>query len=218
MFDFVKNRRIVVGVIIGLLSIPFAFFGIDFYFRGGSSGDQVASVAGTKISGREYSEALRQRQEQLRRAYQGQVDATMLDSPEVRRAVLDQLVNERVLYAAAIKAGVTVSDAELQAVIAEIPAFREGGGTGKFSPALYQAALRAEGMSERQFEAMVRKDMMVNQVRQNVAATAFIPASVMDRLYRLRVQEREVSQQIFTPEQFAGKVQIAPEALKTYYD
>ena len=43
MFDFVKNRRIVVGVIIALLSIPFAFFGIDFYFRGGSEGDQVAS-------------------------------------------------------------------------------------------------------------------------------------------------------------------------------
>ena len=218
MFDFVKNRRVVVGVIIGLLSIPFAFFGIDFYFRGGSSGDQVASVAGTKITGREYSDALRQRQEQLRRAYQGQVDASMLDSPEVRRAVLDHLVDERVLYAAALKAGITVTDSELQAVIAEIPAFREGGGSGKFSPALYQAALRAEGMSERQFEALLRKDMMVNQVRQSVATTAFVPASVMERLYRLRAQEREVSQQVLAPEQFAAKVQIAPEAVKAYYD
>jgi peptidyl-prolyl cis-trans isomerase D len=218
MFDFVKNRRIVVGVIIGLMSIPFAFFGIDFYFRGGSGGDQVASVAGANISGREYSEALRQRQEQLRRATQGQVDPSLLDSPEVRRGVLDQLVDERVMYAAALKAGITVSDAQLQAVIAEIPAFREGGGTGKFSPALYQAALRAEGMSERQFEGMLRKDMIVNQVRQSVAATAIIPTAVMDRLYRLRVQEREVSQQVLAPEQFAAKVQIAPEAVKAYYD
>ena len=82
MFDFVKNRRIVVGVIIALLSIPFAFFGIDFYFRGGDGGDQVASVAGTRISEREYTEALRQRQEQLRQAMRGQVDPALLDSPE----------------------------------------------------------------------------------------------------------------------------------------
>jgi peptidyl-prolyl cis-trans isomerase D len=218
MFDFVKNRRIVVGVIIALLSIPFAFFGIDFYFRGGSGGDQVASVAGTGISGREYSEALRQRQEQLRQQFRGQVDQAMLDSPEVRRAVLDQLVDERVVYAAALKAGLTVTDAELQGIIVDIPAFREDGGTGKFSAALYQSALRNQGMSERMFEAMLRKDIILNRARQSVATTAFVPASVMERLYHLRAQEREVSQQVLSPEQFTSKVQIAPEAVKAYYD
>ena len=142
----------------------------------------------------------------------------MLDSPEVRRAVLDQLVDERVVYAAALKAGLTVTDAELQGIIAEIPAFREDGGTGKFSAALYQSALRNQGMSERMFEAMLRKDLILNRARQSVASTAFVPASVMERLYHLRAQEREVSQQVLSPEQFIGKVQIAPDAVKAYYD
>jgi peptidyl-prolyl cis-trans isomerase D len=218
MFDFVKNRRVVVGVIIALLSIPFAFFGIDFYFRGGDASGEVASVGGTRISEREYTEALRQRQEQLRQAMRGQVDSALLDSPDVRRGVLDQLVDERVMYAAALKAGLTVTDAELQEVIAEIPAFREDGGTGKFSPALYQSALRGQGMSERSFEAMLRKDLILNRARQSVATTAFVPASVMERVYRLRAQERQVSQQVLSPEQFTAKVQIAPDAVKAYYD
>jgi peptidyl-prolyl cis-trans isomerase D len=218
MFDFVKNRRIVVGVVVALLSIPFAFFGVDFYFRGGGGGDQVASVAGAKISGREYTDALRQRQNQLRQAMRGQVDAAMLDSPEMRQAVLDQLVDERVMYVAALKAGLTVTDAELQAVIAEIPGFREDGGTGKFSPERYRFALRNQDMSERGFEAKLRKDLILNRARQNVVTTAFVPASVMERLYRLRAQERQVSQQVLSPGQFTAKVQIAADAVKAYYD
>lgn len=218
MFDFVKNRRTIVGVIIALLAIPFAFFGIDFYFQGGGAGGEVASVAGTPISQREYADALRRQQEQMRQAMQGQVNPALLDSPEMRRAVLDRLVDERVLYAAALKAGLRVPDVELQQIIAEVPAFRDDMGTGKFSPARYQAALRNEGMTERAFESLLRRDLILNQARGSVAATAFIPTEVMDRLYRLRAQEREVSQQVLSPEQFLSGIQIAPDAVKAYYD
>jgi peptidyl-prolyl cis-trans isomerase D len=218
MFDFVKNRRLIVGAIVVLLAIPFAFFGIDSYFRGGDAVDQVASVAGTDISGREYNEALRQRQEQLRQAMRGEVDAEMLNSPEVRQAVLDQLVNERVIYASALKSGVTVTPAELHTVISEIPAFRENGGTGEFSRALYESVLRSQGMSEQAFEALLRKDLIMNRARQSVATTAFLPASVADRLYRLRAQEREVSQLVLAPQQFAARVTIEPDAVQAYYE
>jgi hypothetical protein len=48
----------------------------------------------------------------------------MLDSPEVRRAVLDHLIEERVLYSSALKSGMTVANAELQSVIGDIPVFK----------------------------------------------------------------------------------------------
>ena len=218
MFDFVKSRRIVTGIILGLLAIPFAFFGIDFYFRGGDPGDQVAKVAGTRITGREFSEALRQRQESLRQGMRGQVDQALLDSPQLRQAVLDQLVDERIVYAAALKAGVTVSDADLQTVIAGIPAFRENGGTGKFSRDLYVAALRNQGMSEGGFESLLRKDLVLSRARGSMAGTSFMPTAVLDRLYKLRQQQREVSQAIFAPGQFAAQVKLDPNAAQAYYD
>jgi len=219
MFDFVKSRRVVTGIILGLLAIPFAFFGIDFYFRGGDPADQVAKVAGTRITGREFAEALRQRQEALRQGMRGrQVDQALLDSPELRTAVLDQLVDERIVYAAALRAGITVTNADLQTVIASIPAFRENGGTGKFSRDLYVAALRAQGMSEAGFEALLRKDLVLSRARGSVAGTAFVPTTVLDRLYKLGRQEREVSQAVFAPAQFSNQVKLEPNAAQTYYD
>jgi peptidyl-prolyl cis-trans isomerase D len=218
MFDLVKKSRIIVGVILALIAIPFAFFGIDYYFRGDSAGTEVASVAGQPISQREFGDALRQRQDQIRRMLQGRVDQAMLDSPEVRRQVLDDLVADRVLYTAALKAGLTVTPAELQTVISEIPAFREDRGAGKFSRQLYEAALRAQGMNEAGFESLLRKDLLLGRMRQSVEATAFLPDAVLDQLYRLQKERREVSQAVLAPAQYVARVKLEDGAAQAYYD
>ena len=218
MFDLVKSHKVIIGIILFLVSVPFAFFGIDFYFRGGDSAGQVARVGGVPISPVEYEKALQQRQDQLRQQMQGRADAQLLNSPEVRRAVLGQLVDERLLYTAAVEAGISVSAEELQKVIASIPAFRENGGQGAFSRKLYEAALRSQNMTEAGFEAMLRRDLILNRARGTLAATAFMPASVLDRLYRLRGEQREVSQEVFAPQAYLSKVKVEPSEAQAYYD
>jgi peptidyl-prolyl cis-trans isomerase D len=218
MFDLVKNHKIIIGVILFLIAIPFAFFGIDFYFRGGDAAGQVAKVAGVPISGREYDQALQQRQEQLRQAMQGRADQALLNSPEVRQAVLNDLVDDRLTYTAAAKAGVFVTNEELQKVIASVPAFRENGGSGAFSHQLYESALRSQGLTEAGFEAMLRKDLVLNRARNALAGTAFTPSTVLDRLYRLRGEQREISQQVFAPADFLAKVKVEPAEAQAYYD
>jgi peptidyl-prolyl cis-trans isomerase D len=218
MFDLVKKSRIIVGIILALIAIPFAFFGIDYYFRGDAAAGQLASVGGTPIGQREFAQALQQRQDQIRRMMQGRVDQAMLNSPELRQQVLDDLVEDRVLYMAALKAGMTVTPTELQTVISEIPAFREDRGAGKFSRQLYEAALRAQGMSEAGFEAMLRRDMMLGRLRQSIAATGFLPDSVLEQLYRLQKEQREVTQLVLAPAQYAGKAKLDEGAAQAYYD
>jgi peptidyl-prolyl cis-trans isomerase D len=218
MFDFVKNRRVVIWVILVLVSIPFAFFGVDWYFRGADVTAEVATVAGSPISIREYTDALQRQQDYLRRVMGAQVDSKLLDSAEVRERVLDQLIAERVQFAAAAASGLTVTNAELRAIISSEPQFREDGGAGKFSPALYQSALRSAGMSEQTYEATLRRNIMVGRVQQNLTATAFLPSTVADRLYRLRAQQREVSQIVLSPGEFAPKIRVEPEAAKAFYD
>lgn len=217
MFDYVKNHKIILAVILFLVGVPFVFFGIDFYFKGRDVADQVANVAGTPISGREFTEALQQRQEQLRRSMGAKVDQAMLDSPEVRRAVLNQLVDERIAYNSASKAGIAVTNDELQEVISSIPAFRENG-TGAFSRQQYQAALRSRNMSESGFEALLRRDLVIGRARGTLAETAFVPTAVADRIYRIRGQQREISQATITPEQLRGTVNITPAEAQAYYD
>jgi peptidyl-prolyl cis-trans isomerase D len=218
MFELVKKSRFIVGVILVLIAIPFAFFGIDSYFRGGSAGDSVATVAGTPISGREYADALRVRQDQMREQMGEQVDFAQLDSPQVREAVLEQMVEERVMYAAALQSGITATNAELQSVIADIPQFRENGGSGAFSQKLYEEALRSQGMNDQTFEALLRRNIILSRARGTLSGTSFLPAAVVDRLQRLRLQEREVSQMVFSPAQYAAKAGIDAAAAQAHYD
>jgi peptidyl-prolyl cis-trans isomerase D len=218
MFDLITKHKIIVSVLLTLFSIPFIFFGVDYYFRGGDAVGQVAKVGGASISGREYQEALQQRQDQLRRSLEGHADANLLNSPQVRSAVLNELVNERLMYAAALDSGVHVSNEQLQQVIASEPQFREDAGKGPFSRKLYVEWLHARNMSEAGFEARVRKNLVLGRTRTALAGSAFVPATVLDRLYRLRGEQREVSQQAFAPDEFAGKVKIEPSEAQAYYD
>ncbi len=218
MFEYVKSHKIITGIIVFLLAIPFAFFGLEYYARSGGVSGSIAEVDGTPISQQEFAQALQSRQQQLREAMGGRVDQAMLDSAEVRRAVLDALVDQQVSYRAAIDAGIRVSDAELRQVITELPAFRENEGSGAFSRALYEAALRNRGMSEQLFEALLRRDLMVGRLRSNLAASAFVPGEVLDRIYRIRSQQREVSQAAFDPAQLQPGVKLEEREIEAYFD
>jgi peptidyl-prolyl cis-trans isomerase D len=216
MYDFVnRNKRLLEIILVVLIVPPFALFGVDWYFRGTDSADQVASVGRTRITQQEFGQALRARQEQLRQMMGGKVDQAMLDSPDVRRAVLDQLIDERISYTAALKSGMNVPVAELRSLIGDIPAFKDE--KGQFSPQRYRELLNAQGMTEGSFEATMRKDMIISRNRELFAGTAFLPNAVVERLYKLRKQQREVSQVVLEPAQYAGQVKVGDDEVKAFY-
>ncbi|HWI38174.1 MAG TPA: SurA N-terminal domain-containing protein, partial [Burkholderiales bacterium] len=97
MFEFVHKHQRFTQVVLALITLPFAFFGVDYYFGSGNSGQTVASVGKNKISQAEFDEALREQQQRMRQALGSNFDPAMLDSPEMRYALLDQLVNQRLL-------------------------------------------------------------------------------------------------------------------------
>lgn len=216
MFDFVTNRRYIVRLILAAIMLPFAFFGVDYYFRGADSADQVAKVAGSRITLPEYGQALRRQQDQLRQMLKGQADQSMLDSPELRRQVLDQLIEDRLSYGAALGSGLVVSDDELRQFIAEMAPFKDE--TGKFSAARYEEVLRAQGMSTAGFESALRKDRTLATARALYAQAAYAPDAVVDRLYRLRMQRREVAEVSITPAQYLSQVKVDAAEIKAYYD
>jgi peptidyl-prolyl cis-trans isomerase D len=217
MYEFIYKHKRLLQILLAVLIVPpFALFGVDYYFRGTDPADQVARVSGSRISQQEFGQALRRREEQLRQMLGGNPDQSKLDTPQIRRAVLNELIEERILYSAGMKAGLTVPNAELQSVIGDVPAFKDG--NGKFSPERYRQLLGAQGMSEGGYEADVRKALIVGRSRNAFSATAFLPNTVVDRLYRLRLQQREVSQFVLDPSQFTANVKITPEEAKAYYE
>ena len=216
MFDLVAKHKkwIMIGLFV-LIIPPFALFGIDTYFRGQGSAQSIASVGDYEISEQEYSQALRQRQDQLREMAGGRIDPALLDTPEQRAAVLEGIVRQRVLLAHAFKSGLTVSPEQLRAYISQAPELQEN---GQFSKERYQQFLKSRNTTAAAFESELRRNMLLAQLSEAYFQTSFAPRSVAERVLRIAEQQREVSRALISPDKFVAQVKLEDGEAKKYYD
>jgi len=214
MFDLVHKYKIVLQIVLGLIVVSFAFWGVGSYRSAFDSSGVVAEVGGVKISQQEFARAMQQQGERLSAALGRGVDPATLDTPAMRRELLDGMVSQRVLALYAAKQNMQVSDQQLRDAIAGIPAFHEN---GKFSFERYRALLRAQNLTEAQFENNMRSDLVMQQLSAGVSDSAFVAKNVARRFAEAREQKREVSQYTLSPSAFRGKVKLKPDAVETYY-
>jgi len=162
MFDLVAKHKRIAQLILFLIMVPFAFFGVDYYFRGGAQDDAVASVKGDKITQNEYADAVREQTDQMRRQMGRNFDPRMFENPEVRFAILDNLINQKLLAQKARDEKFRVSDAQLQQFIMSVPTFQDD---GKFSADRYRMWLASQSMNPLYFEQRLRSDLMTGAVQ-----------------------------------------------------
>jgi peptidyl-prolyl cis-trans isomerase D len=217
VFDFVQKYKRVMQVFLGLIALTFATWGIESYTRFRGDRNAVATVNGLEISQREFADELRRQQDQLRQVFGRGFDPASLDTPESRRALLEQMISQRLVAAAALKSNLTVTDEVLRDAIASIPAFQSD---GKFSKANYEIVLRAQNppMSPAQFEARLRYDLALAQLTRAAGEAAIASRTVTQRLSALEAQKREVSEARIAVQQFLPQVRIDEAQVKAYYD
>lgn len=215
MYDFVYKNKRVMQIILALVILPFAFFGIDSYFRGGSGGDSVATVGDYKISQNEFTQSLRERQDMLRRVSGDRVDPALLDSPELRFSVIENIVQQRLLVDRALRAGLIVTDRQVQDVVGTVDAFKE---EGKFSYARYEELLRAQGMTPLVFEQRMRQDLLVDHLTHAYTGASFVSRAEAALVLRISEQQREISHFTLTADSFVPQVKLEADAAKKYYD
>lgn len=200
-------------IILALIVIPFALFGIDTYLQNAGSNVAVAKVAGETITVQEYSNALQNLRNKLQS--EGKVDPAMLDKPEVRQLVLDRLITDRLLSKEVKRAKFNISDEQLSNYIIGLPEFTQD---GQFSQELYDRILSQNRMSPTQFENAKRADLKVQQAHEGLASLAFIPAAVAEQTLKIEHQSREVSVAEIKTKDFISQVKIDPAQVKAYYE
>jgi len=124
MFNFLKKHRIFSQIILVLIVLTFALFGVDSYLRGRDATDVVAEIGSAGISQREYGIMVSQAQDRLRpQAQQNPQAAEYLQSDAFKRSVLNEMIQRRVLLNQAAQMGMAVSENELREVIGSVSAF-----------------------------------------------------------------------------------------------
>ena len=197
-------------VIVALLAIPFAFFGMEQYlFQSGANYAAKVEVQPSwwrsapdwwlvrrlaweseEISPEEFREAF-ESERQRRRQIEGEsFDARAFESPETKREVLEALVDRKVLKLAAVRDGMVVGDSRVREAIEGIQAFQVD---GRFDEQRYLVTLQSQGYSPRGFQEMVREDLQAGLLAGQVARSAFTTSSETDRIMALLGERRDVA-------------------------
>ncbi|MCV2367158.1 SurA N-terminal domain-containing protein [Roseateles oligotrophus] len=215
MFEFVRKHTRLFQFILLILILPsFALVGMQGYtsFMDGSNSG-VATVNGRKITQAEADAAHRDQVERMRRQMPN-LDAKLLDSPEVRRESLDGLVRERVMQAAAEKQHLVVSDERLQSMFLNDPQFaflRNADGS------INKSVIAAQGMSSQMFVERLRQDLTLRQVAAGVTGTTVSAEANAVVAFDALLQQREVQLQRFEAKDFAARIEPSDAQIEAFY-
>jgi peptidyl-prolyl cis-trans isomerase D len=199
----------VAAVIMGLILIPFMFFGVqNLPFI---SNPYAAKVDGSEISMNGFEQTYR---EQLER------NPNLAKLPdeyrvELRRQILDSMVRDRLVDMHLAEKGYQISDKQLMSTIQQVPDFQVD---GKFDMETYRTVLLQNNLTPKEFEARQRRAMRVDQLRRAVAATAIVTPAQFRRYLNLVAEQRQVQIATFDLDAAAQKVEVSDEEVEAYYN
>jgi peptidyl-prolyl cis-trans isomerase D len=216
MLQSIRDRLTgpLVWFVVGLIAIPFAFWGIDSFNTGG--GDPVmAEVGDQKITQNEFSRAYEQRYQQYRSLLGENFRADLFDENQFRRLTLDDMVQESALRQFARASGYRASDAVLRDYLVSIPAFQKD---GRFSAETYRELLQRQNLPVDRYEAQLRESLVIDQLRGAVQDTSFATEQDVWTAFRLQNQTREVAVATVGAEAFRAQIEPDEARIAEYFD
>ncbi|PHS72160.1 MAG: peptidylprolyl isomerase [Cycloclasticus sp.] len=176
-------------VILVMISIPFALFGLQNYSSGGSEAP-VAEVGDYKIYQADVNNAYQERVKELKEQYADQYSPDLFNEEAVRNESLNRLVQERLILHTVGEDGYAVSEKSILDVISTLDAFQKN---GQFNKESYTRLLQARGMTTEGFVHQISVGLTRDQFISSIVDTTLVDDSEIDDFYRLNNQTRDIA-------------------------
>jgi peptidyl-prolyl cis-trans isomerase D len=183
MLQAIRERAqgIFAWVLLILIGVPFAFWGIQNYFDSGEE-RPVAVVGDHSIYERDINRAYEQSMQSL--AGLGQ-----FEEKEIKRQSLERLIREELIGEAADRQTLRISDDGVRDFLQALPYFQTD---GVFDKEKYRQMLAAQNLSPAQYTEQVRKALAMEQYQRSVTDSVLLPDQQVRELYRLKNQQRAI--------------------------
>lgn len=202
-------------LILALITIPFALWGIDAYFSTGGSNEVIAKVGDSGVTRQAYTEMLKEQADRMRQTMGSNFDPAVTESAEFREQVLQAMTEEEAMFQEALAAGLQVSDAQIATLLHNLPPFQED---GKFSPERYKRILAQRGYTPAYFEYQLRRDILLGMLRQPILAGSLLSATSAGLVAKIAGQRREISWIEINPASVANQVNVTDKDIQAYFD
>ena len=206
------NERIhgvIAWVVISLVAITFALFGIDYYRQSHSGTQNEVDVNGVPITKQAFELKFRRIRQQR--------DPSLM-TPDLENQLKQQVLDEMVLNSLSTQAarsnGFHVNALQANAAIVSIPQFQQD---GHFSEDRYQQALNSAFYTPESFEKEVEQGMLLNQQRFLFVGTSFALPSEIKRFIDMYMQTRTYDYLQIPVKSFIKQVDVSQKELEAYY-
>ena len=216
MLDFLRKRKRswIITFLLGLIIVVFiAFYGGGKYQDQGAP--NVAEVNGDVISQREFALQYQKTLERYRELLKGSLTPEMLKSLNLKSAVLEEMIKNRLVLREAQALGLATSDDELMDAIGQVREFQVA---GRFNKERYLQLLRANRLTPGEFEEEQRDQLTIQRLYGVILdSTRITDAEVRER-YRFE-QEKINLQYVRLPVGDAvPEVKLTEDDIKQFYD
>lgn len=216
LMQFIRERAQtwVAWVIVGLLVLVFAVWGVNSYFEP-EAVVTVAKVNDTKIGIGQFQQAYESQRARIQQQLGGRIDPALFESFGLKDQVLQRLIDEEVQVQRTIDDGYRVGDAQLARHINQIQEFQSD---GRFNKELYEQVLSRMMTNPSEWEMVQRRSLLLEQPALGVIATAFATNHDVDHLLRLQQQQRDIGYFVLPLSRYTGDVQVTDEEVQAYYE
>jgi len=217
MLDILRqhSQSWVIKAIFGIIIAVFVFFGIYSFRDQRGVGGVLAYVGDKPILVKdfmsEYEGALRQAQ-----AQNPSLTKEDLERFGFKSQVLMQMAGRVLIFDQAEKLGVNVSQAELQAEIARVPAFQND--KGQFDYELYKEKLKSVGLIPENFETDQKRDLLYEKMVLYSILPVYVTAPEVRSIYNFSQEKAVVDYIPFPARDFASQVNITDDKVKEVYE
>ncbi len=202
-----------VKILLVLLIISFAIWGIEDMLFGQARQVNVASIGSQQITSQMLGQAVSREEERLRASFGRALTPEMLKSMNLEAQVLERMIARNLLHKEATELGITPSEADLLAAIRSNPSFQNA--QGQFDKNQFLLALRRNDLSEKDYLAQL-KQSLATEILVATIHRAQPSKAELDFLYQAMKQSR--SGTLYTLSQ--SSIPLDPptqEALETYH-
>ncbi|MEH6617708.1 MAG: SurA N-terminal domain-containing protein, partial [Porticoccus sp.] len=212
--DFRDNLHgVAKGVLIAIIIIPFALFGVDAIFISGSATEEAANVNGETITEFRLQQAVENQKQQFLSRYKN-IDPALLTDEQLRAPVMQQLIRKKVVEQTAIDQGMGVSSRTIYDLLLDVPEFTTD---GKFDTDRYNFALRQMGFTPTSYSKLLSSELLFNQFLQGVAVTGFSTEQELTLLAGMTEQTRDFYYLTLPVAPLLDSAVVSEEDINTYY-
>lgn len=201
-------------IIIAVLIVSLSIWGMDAIVGGFRGEAEVATVNGEDITEQEYLRTV-QIASQRQLSQMDNPDPTLLDEDQIRREVLEHMIQAEVLAQDAASQGLELTDEGVDQLIVSLPQFQVN---GQFNQQVFTSQVRNLGMGVGEYRQLLKREYISNQISTAVIRSGLAPVEAARQLLALEAQTRDFRTLTLEAASVADQLEITDADVEQWYN